>query len=145
MKKLFILAVVITIIPSACGQQGAGASETQALVKAWVSAYESKDADKFISLYSDDIYYADWAIGAFITGKDGWSSGVRNTFPEEGFAVKVTSYFISSDGRFAAIECIYSDKDKQGRVVSIPMASILEFKNGKIIKETDYYDAGALR
>ena len=145
MKKLFILAVAIAIILSACGQQGAGVSETQALVKAWVSAYESKDADKFIALYSDDIYYADWAIGAFITGKDGWSSGVRSTFPEEGFAVKVTSYFISSDGRSAAVEGIYSNKDKQGRIVSMPMVSVLEFKNGKIIKETDYYDASALR
>lgn len=145
MKKLFILAVALAIVLSACGQQGAGASETPALVKAWISAYESKDADKFIALYSDDVYYADWAIGAFITGKDGWSSGVRSTFPEEGFAVKVNSYFVSSDGRFAAVECIYSNKDRQGRIVSMPMASILEFKNGKIVKETDYYDAGALQ
>ena len=146
MNKLLILAVAATIVLSACGQQqGAGVSDTQALVKAWISAYESKDADKYIALYSDDIYYADWAIGAFINGKDGWSSGVRSTFPEEGFGVKVNSYFISSDGRFAAVECIYSDKDSQGRIVSMPMVSILEFKNGKIVKETDYYDAGALR
>jgi len=145
MKRLVFSVVVATVILSACSQPGTSASDTPSLVKAWISAYESKDADKFIALYSDDLYYADWAIGAFITGKDGWNSAVRDTFAGEGFAVKIKSYFISSDGRFAAVEGTYSDRDRQGHLVSMPMVVILECKNGKIIKETDYYDASPLR
>jgi steroid delta-isomerase-like uncharacterized protein len=145
MKAFTVMVVVAACMLSGCGQAAGGAARTEALVKEWVSAYEAKEADRFLALYADDLYYADHAIGAFIEGKDGWSSGVRSTFPEEAFAVKVTSYFVSPDGRHAAVEGVYSDSDRQGRVVSVPMAAILEFKEGKIVRETDYYDAGSFR
>jgi steroid delta-isomerase-like uncharacterized protein len=145
MKTFFVVVVVIAGLLTGCGQQGGGADRTEALVKEWITAYEAKDVDRFIALYADDIYYADWAIGAFIEGKDGWSSGVRNTFPEEAFAFKSASSFVSADGRFATVEGRYSDDDSEGRVVTVPMATVLEFKDGKIVKETDYYDGSAFR
>jgi len=145
MKPFFAVVVAAACLLAGCGQPGESAAQTEALVREWVSAYEAKDADRFIALYADDIYYADWAIGAFIEGKDGWSSGVRSTFPEAAFAFKATSSFVSADGRFATVEGSYSDNDNEGRVVTVPMASVLEFRDGKIVKETDYYDAGAFR
>ena len=65
---------------------------------------------------------------------------IVQTFDEKDFRVNFNSSFVSTDGRFAAIECVYTNVGKESKVVSAPMVVILEFKGDKIIKEIDYYD-----
>ena len=50
------------------------------------------------------------------------------------------SFFLSADGRFAALQGINEDPARSGEPASVPIVSLLEFRNGKITKETLYYD-----
>ncbi len=51
------------------------------------------------------------------------------------FQVRVTSYFISPDGQFAAAQGTFSMYGK-----TVPAVAILEFKDGKIHKESWYHE-----
>ncbi|MGE5248810.1 MAG: nuclear transport factor 2 family protein [Bacteroidota bacterium] len=119
------------------------AAETHRLVQGWVDAYHAKDADKFMSFFAEDAVYLDTAIKDFGTfSRDSLDRMVHSTFQEEGFKIEVTSFFVSPDGKFAVAQGSYYDLNKAGKQVAMPVAMILEIRDGKIIKETDYYDRG---
>jgi hypothetical protein len=49
-----VLGMVAALL-AGCGQPGGDAAQSEALVKDWIAAYETKDADRFLALYSDDV------------------------------------------------------------------------------------------
>jgi hypothetical protein len=111
---------------------------TESILKDWIAAYATQDdADKFLSLFDDDAEWADWGEPMFK------ASGPRKIKDMEAlirssaksFEVKFTSYFISHDDRFAAALGTLTDHGK-----TVPAAAILEFKDGKIIRETWYHE-----
>jgi hypothetical protein len=51
------------------------------------------------------------------------------------FEAEIASYFISPDDRFAAAQGMLTDHG-----ITVPAAVIIEFKDGKIYKETRYLD-----
>ena len=117
------------------------AAETQVLVQGWVDAYNALDADKFMLYFAEDAVYLDMAMRDFGTyTRDMLDRSVHSTFRQEGFKVEITSFFVSPDGKSAAAEGTYYDVNKAGKQVAMPFVIILEIQNGKIIKETDYYD-----
>lgn len=120
-------------------------NRTTLLVQGWVDAYHALDADKFMSYFAEDALYYDMAMkdfGAFT--RDALDRAVHSSFKQEGFKVEISSFFVSTDGRFAALECTYFDLNKFGRQVGMPAVIILEIANGMIIRETDYYDRGPI-
>jgi hypothetical protein len=111
---------------------------TESILKDWIAAYAAQDdVDKFLSLFEDDAEWMDWGEPIFK------ASGPRKIKDMEAlirssahsFEVTITSYFISPDDRFAAALGTLTDNGK-----TVPAAAILEFKDGKIIKETWYHD-----
>jgi ketosteroid isomerase-like protein len=111
---------------------------TESILKDWIAAYTAQDdADKFLSLFSEDAEWMDWGEPMFK------ASGPRKIKNMEAlikssahsFEVKIMSYFISPDNRFAAVQGTLTDHGK-----TVPTAVILEFKDGKIDKETWYHD-----
>ncbi len=111
---------------------------TESILQEWIAAYASQnDPDKFISLFSEDAEWVDWGEPMF---KDSGPWTIRDMeevirSSAHTFAVEVTSYFISPDGRFAAVEGNLTDHGK-----TVPAAAILEFKDGKIHKESWYHE-----
>lgn len=138
------LILLIAIGCSAPQPTPAPAVEAESIVKAWIAAYAAKDADKYLSLFGSDGEFMDPADPGFKgTGPQkmrNLQEMMKGGFATKEFAYKITSYFISPDGRFAAAEGTYTYMGNQGKVVTTPCASILEFKDGKITKETVYYD-----
>lgn len=66
---------------------------------------------------------------------------VSAAFASKYFQYKVTSSFASADGRFAALEGIYTDWIHGGnQTASAPCLVILEIKDSKIVKESIYYN-----
>ncbi len=111
---------------------------TESILKDWIAAYAAQDdADKFLSLFGEDAEWMDWGEPMFK------ASGPRKIRDMEAlirssahsFEVKIMSYFISPDGRFAAVQGTLTDHGK-----TVPAAVILEFKDDKINKETWYHD-----
>jgi len=61
-------------------------------------------------------------------------SAIRNALIRGHSEVTVDSYFISEDGRFAALQGRVSVPIKDGKPVMVPAAIIFEFEDGQIVK-----------
>lgn len=135
----------IGIILAACGSNSTQKlNNPEELVKAYIAAYEAKDTSKILALYDKDAIYMDQGSPA---NRSMGEMYVRNittawaeTFNDPIFEVKFLSYFISHDGTHAALTTTYTNKNRQGNPVSVPMMIILEIREGKIVREDDYYD-----
>jgi ketosteroid isomerase-like protein len=66
---------------------------------------------------------------------------VIEIFKHENYAMKVNSHLVSADGRFIALSGTYTETGKDGNPASVPIAVILEVKDGKLIREDVYYDS----
>lgn len=51
----------------------------------------------------------------------------------KGFQTRITTYFVSWDGRFAADLSMFAARDESGNLPWQPGASLLAFANGKIV------------
>jgi ketosteroid isomerase-like protein len=114
------------------------------LTAAYVSAYEAKDAGAYLSLFSADADYVDYAVQVHAK-----ISALRdelfNSFKRQTFRLQIRSSFVSADGRFAALQGTYTDISRSGDPVSVPIVSVLEFRDRKIIKEVLYYDGSPFK
>jgi hypothetical protein len=111
----------------------------QSLVTTYASAYQAKEVDSYLSLFSKDADYFDYGVQVHKKIRQ-LKEELRLSFQREEFRLVINSFFISSDGRFAALMGTYTDTERSGRRISVPIVSILEFHNGEIIKESLYYD-----
>ena len=148
MKKLWVVCIIVVLALTACGQGGLplnGAQfATETYVKVWISSWETHDAEKMLALYANDATYMDYGANYGPIKKDALSTDIRKSFQEVDLGIKTSSYTITPDGRFAALEMTLTATDKNGKKVSIPGVVILEFKDGKVINETDYYNGTPL-
>lgn len=120
----------------------APAAGAEAIVKEWIIAWQSKDAEKYIALFSEDGETMFAPEPGFLDSGPQKVKGLEGTI-RENFAskdVRVTSYFISADGRSAAAEGTFTMYGKSGAKVTVPVAFILRFRDGKIASEILYYD-----
>jgi steroid delta-isomerase-like uncharacterized protein len=112
-----------------------------------VAAWNSHDTEKTISFYTDDIVYEDLAFGQIKRGKEELRALVNSTFamvPDTNFEVK--SSFISGD--WFCSEWVWSGTHKgnmpglpaTGKRFSIRGVSVGELKEGKIKRNSDYYN-----
>ena len=111
----------------------------QSLVTDYASAYRAKDAAAYLSLFSKDAVYFDYGVQVHKKIKQ-LKEELRHSFQREEFRLEINSFFVSSDGRFAALMGTYTDTEKSGRRISVPIVSILELHNDEITKESLYYD-----
>ncbi len=144
---VFLLLSILLTQPACSLVQPASLSssaQTNAVVDAFVSAYRAKDAAKYIALFDNEATYLDnglrpsRALGPMYVRN--MQSVIAQTFDEKDFRVEFKSYFVSTDGRESAIECLYYNVGKDSTAVSAPMVILLEFTGDKIVRETDYYD-----
>jgi ketosteroid isomerase-like protein len=147
MKKALILSIAVTIALSACGGVKADvpdnsiAKATQAIVEQWITAYQAYDSEALLSLYSDDIIWMDYGYNDGPYHKAELNNAVRGWFDSKMLKVEVNSYTITWDGHFAVIQGVYSENTGiTSKWASTPAVAILEFKDGKIIRETWYYN-----
>jgi hypothetical protein len=135
-------------VSAACGAAqptGGGAlAGSKAAVKAFVSAYEAKSAKDYLAVFDKDAIYSDLGRASIRNAGSMYvrdlNTAIAQTFQEPDFQFKAKSSFVSDDGRFAAIDGIYTDVGKDKKPASVPMVILLELRDGKIIHETDYYD-----
>lgn len=120
----------------------ASSVETEATIKQWIAAWESRDAEKYMATFAPDgeIMFAPepGALYAGPTKVQDLVGTIRENFASKQIHVK--SYFISADGQSAAAEGTFTMDGKTGPTVTVPVAFILRFKDGKISREILYYD-----
>jgi ketosteroid isomerase-like protein len=128
--------------PKTAGAQAriAGASAT---IKRWVAAFNDRDVATFLSCYADNASYVDVVSPRWrVMNKDRLAANVTSLFPMSEFSSRLqpepgspmdSGFFVSADGRFAAVQGTYIDAQTQE-----PMLVILELKAGEIVRQYNY-------
>lgn len=151
---LMVASAILMLFLACCSAQPSpagststeSAEETGKLVQGWMDAYLAMDVDKFMSYYDVDVTYLNVVIKDFGTVTfDGLSKSIRTDLLEEDSGWEFLSYFVASDGTFVAIQATYHELNHSGKQVSIPITIVLEIRNGKIIRQTDYFDGGQIK
>jgi steroid delta-isomerase-like uncharacterized protein len=113
------------------------------------AAWSSGDVDKLLRLFTDDVLYEDVTFGAVNQGKEAlrtFATAGFDAFP--GWSFEVKSRLVASDGKWGASEWVWrgkQTKDMPGlpatnRPFEVRGASIVEFRDGKISRCSDYWD-----
>jgi len=116
----------------------------ESLVQAYISAYQAKDARAYLSLFSKDADYIDYAVQVHAKINH-LKDELASSFRREGFRFSIHSFFISADGQFAALQGTYVDSARSGESTSAPVASLLQISEGKIVREALYYDGSLFK
>ncbi len=113
----------------------------------WAGFLSSHDADRFLSLFTDDCVYEDVAFGVVNRVKRElrtFIEGIFGAFPD--FRIDLKSHFVA--GEWAAMEWVMTgthEGDLAGmpathKRFSIRGASVVEFNSAQIKRISDYWD-----
>jgi steroid delta-isomerase-like uncharacterized protein len=122
-------------------------AQTSVLINDYTAAWNSHDTEKLVSFFTDDCVYEEVAIGATTRGKEELKAFLKRffaTFPDTNF--EVTSSFMSGDWYCA--EWVWTATHKgnmagipaTGKRISIRGVSVGELKEGKIKRNSEYYN-----
>ena len=123
-------------------------AEATATISKWLSAFNGRNATSFLSFYADRARYVDVVSPRWrVMTKSQLAADVASRFARSAFAPKLepepgspmgAAYFVSADGRFAAVQGTYADESAGGVLVDQPMLVILELRAGQIIQQYDF-------
>ena len=108
------------------------------MVEAFAAAWSGEDPDALSAFYADEVRSYDAEAGVAFN-KATIDSVLHGLWVRGAFAVALTSYFVSSDGRFAATLGTFSEQDESGNLEPVPYASLLAFEGDTIVWVYDYY------
>jgi steroid delta-isomerase-like uncharacterized protein len=120
------------------------------LVIGYMDMWNNKDLGKADLIFTDDCIYEDVPSLEKYSGKEEVKASLQEDFTWcSDLKLELVSSFVTQDR--AAVEWIWSGKQTgdisglikaTGKTFSIRGTSIMEFKNGKIKRNSDYYDGG---
>jgi len=127
-------------------------SKMEKILDDWATAWSSHDPERVIALFTDDCVYEDITFGAVNRGKAELRAFADGTFAAvPDFKVSLVTRFVA--GNRGAMEWTMSGTHKGDfpglpptgkRFSSIRGAMIVELKEGKILRCSDYWDAATL-
>jgi steroid delta-isomerase-like uncharacterized protein len=149
-RQFFAVAGALALAATAVPHSFAGDS-ADAVVKAYVAAWNAHDSAKAAGYFADKVVYYDASIGKPVEGKEAAKTGVIDNFlnavPDAKWAMKGE---VVVQGDRAAFEWeftgtntgAWADGTKAtGKTFAITGASVFTVKDGKIATQSDYYDA----
>jgi len=123
-------------------------AEATATISKWLSAFNGRNAASFLSFYAGDAKYVDVVSPRWrVMTKSRLAADVASRFPRSEFASKLEpepgspideAFFVSADGRFAAVQGTYADETSGGAPVDQPMLVILELRAGQIVRQYNF-------
>ena len=148
MKTSSIAALLIVLSLCATGQSKSSAGPKPSPVAAnWIAAWNSHDAGKVVALFTPDVMYEDVAFAQVNHGTEELRKFAQSEF-DASPDLHVELVSSSIQGNRGTIEWVFSgtDKDifKTGKKYSVRGVSVLELKNGKIVKNQDFYDVATV-
>jgi len=113
----------------------------------WAAGWSTQDIERVISLCTDQCLYEDVPLGAVNHGKDelrAFGQQVFNAFPD--FTIQFTSHFAAGD--LALLEWTMSGTHQgdlpgmpaTGKPFSVRGATVLQLDDGRISRNSDYWD-----
>nr|WP_321243272.1 nuclear transport factor 2 family protein [uncultured Psychroserpens sp.] len=110
------------------------------IIENFYSAFKSQDAESMVACYHDDIVFEDPAFGVLKGehAKNMWRMLITSQKGKE-FIIEYSEINSKGDTGNAKWEAHYNFS-KTGRPVHNKIVANFEFKDGKIIKHTDYFN-----
>jgi steroid delta-isomerase-like uncharacterized protein len=147
---MFFILLMLSVVLCGCSEQSEKtesnilATEWQNLSKEAEPAWASRDVEKILNLYSDDCVWEELAIGKVMSGKEEIRSFLNEWFAAFPDNTLETISSITS-GNFRCAEWInrgthngdFLNIPATGKTFSIRGASIIELREGKIIRVSD--------
>jgi steroid delta-isomerase-like uncharacterized protein len=125
------------------------AMDIKKLIDDYVSAVNAHDVNKAGSFWADDGIYENWGQEIVKRGKKELADFLNTSFAElPGIKMEVKSVFQAGD--WVGMERVDSGTfahshipamPATGKIFSIRIASIIQLHKGKIIRQSDYYNA----
>ncbi len=149
-----IVGIGLALVLAGCATQPVEhkLSEQVGVLDNYIAAWNAHDAARAASFFANDIEYYDASAGASQHGKDNARKNVVEAFlkavPDAVWQRDATDPVVAQDGiafswTFTGTNTgDWSDGTKAtGKKFSVPGATIMRFRNGKIVFQGDYYDA----
>ena len=121
-------------------------AEATATIEQWLAAYNGRDAASFLASYAEKARYVDVVSPRWRTmTKSQLAAAVASLFARTEFQSKLepspgspmdASFFVSADGRFAAVQGTYVDRGTPPG--GFPMLIVLELRAGQIIRQYNF-------
>lgn len=118
------------------------------VVQEYLAAWNAHDSEALLALFADDCVYEDVALGRLEHGKERVGSLIKSVFADlADFRMDVTSAFGAGDwgatewtmtGTF--VHSTVPGLAATGRSFSVRGATILQLRDGKIRRNSDYLD-----
>jgi len=138
---LLLLAVSVAASPDVKSKSEA------AIAEQWIAGWNSHRPDKMLPLFADDILYEDVAFGEVSHGKAEVSKFAASEF-EAVPDLELKLLRADIHGGHGTIEWSFSgtDKDiyKTGKKFSVRGVSVIDVRDGKIVRNLDFYDSGTI-
>lgn len=149
-----ILLLMVVLLAGFSPARAADVAALERLLDEWGAAWTAADPNRLLPIFTDDVVYEDVTFGAVNKGQDAlrkFATDFFDAFPGNVFEVK--SRFVSSDGKWGSVEWLWrgrQTKDLPGlpatnTAFELRGASVMEFRDGKISRNSDYWDLETLR
>jgi hypothetical protein len=150
MNRVINCLILFAMLLTACGQTKVKADvpdttegkATQIIVEQYINAIKTTNADLKVSLLNDDFIFLDHGLDDGPWAKDDFSYYVHEEMANpDSSKTQIDKYIVTPDGRFVVLQGTYSQAATTiGKWETAPAYAVLEFKNGKILNETWYYN-----
>lgn len=149
-RRAILAAAALVAVLVTAGAPRAAEMAPADVAKAYVAAWNEKDADKAASFFADDVEYLDVTVGAPQKGRDAARDNVIKVFlvavPDLKWEIKGDP-IASADG--IAFQWTFSgtntgawgpDTPATNKSFSFDGVTLMRVKDGKITYQGDYYD-----
>jgi len=105
----------------------------------FIAAVSSHDPEKIGICFTEDCFYQDMALGGIMRGREAVKAGYSDIFATiPDFKLEILSLFIADN--WVGTEWVMTGTSTTGKNFSTQGASFSELQEGKIKRNTDYYD-----
>ncbi|AWC22644.1 putative ester cyclase [Aminobacter sp. MSH1] len=150
-RRQFLASAAVAALLAAVPSVALAQDTPQAVVEAYLAAWNAHDSAKAAEHLADNVTYYDASVGKPVEGKEAAKTGVIDNFlkavPDAAWQMKgapvVQDDRVSFEWEFSGINSgDWADGTKAtGKKFSFTGASMFSVKDGKITSQSDYYDA----
>ncbi len=143
-KMIGGMALSLPAMPVVGAQSNRKASDLEKILRSYYAAYEAKDLDKILSYHTEDCFFEDHTFHITYRNRQEMREAFIQAQPQfVKIEFEITNLIVS--GNWIVSQHIQRatykrDANSEPKDYSVHGVSILEFVNGKIKRQTDFYD-----
>ena len=138
MNKIIISSLFVSLVLF-CNPKEDHSDQAKIFVDKYYQFWNEKKVQDIGEIFSNEAVYRDLSQGKSYIGNKEITSYMNSTFEDYSELNMKALDVISQNPNKIVIQWLMSGKDNKGDKFEFEGTSILELKNGKIIKNSDYY------